>query len=124
MRQQELPLVQPSEMVISQTTGDLNTFQGSPGNWDYIYALDIDAILAGASPPQTVSSTFQFCFGQQDNFPATSTTELDEFTVDDIVIDGEAPGLWIGTSSADNIFNELCTTFDGHNFITGNLGCK
>ena len=80
---------------------NLNTFQGSPGNWNYISALDIDAILAGTSPPQTVSSTFQICFGQQDNFPATSTTNSDGFTFDDIVVDGEAPGLWIGTSSAD-----------------------
>ncbi|NPA42416.1 MAG: hypothetical protein GXO27_00080 [Chlorobi bacterium] len=46
---------------------DLNP--GQTAEWQKVRAIDIDEILANASPPQTVSATFQVKFGQQDDSP-------------------------------------------------------
>ena len=46
--------------------------------------LDIDDLLSAAG--QTVSSTFQVRFGQEDNFPATSATASDGITFDDVTV--------------------------------------
>tara|TARA_R110002050_G_scaffold293172_5_gene449311 strand:+ start:5763 stop:19085 length:13323 start_codon:yes stop_codon:yes gene_type:complete len=46
--------------------------------------LDIDDLLTAAG--QTVSNTFQVRFGQEDNFPATSSTASDGITFDNVVV--------------------------------------
>ncbi|MFT5647678.1 MAG: hypothetical protein ACI976_002372, partial [Aureispira sp.] len=51
--------------------------------------LDIDALMQTAG--QTVSSTFQIRFGQEDNFPAASPTSSDGFSFDDVSITGSLP---------------------------------
>lgn len=56
------------------------------GIWTDVNGLDIDGVLAAASPSQTVSSTFQVRFGQRDNYPARSTTRDDGVSFDDIEI--------------------------------------
>jgi len=69
---------------------NLYTNQGSNGNWNHVVDLDIDDILFTAVPQQTISSTFQIRFGQQDNYPSTSTTASDGYTFDDIVVAEES----------------------------------
>ncbi len=85
---------------------DLWFNQGSSGNWNTVSGLDIDATLAGASPTQTVSSTFQIRFGQQDNFPATSTTTSDGYTFDDISITGSIPVTYTWNGTINTNWNE------------------
>ncbi len=68
---------------------DLYANRGTAGNWNTVSSLDIDATLSGAS--QIVSSTFQLRFGQEDNWPANSTTASDGFTFDDISITKSTP---------------------------------
>lgn len=64
---------------------DWNTISG--GN-DGVYinrlGINISSILAGNG--QNYSSTFQLRFGQEDDFPALSTTSLDGVTFDDIAL--------------------------------------
>jgi PKD repeat protein len=72
---------------------NLFTNQGSSGTWNEVADLDIDALLAAAAPSQTVSSTFQIRLGQQDNWPATSTTASDGYTFDDIIVEAEGSGI-------------------------------
>lgn len=64
--------------------GDLNLLDGSPGTYAEITDLDITAALVGAG--QTFGGTFQVRFGQEDNFPASSTTASDGYTFDDIAV--------------------------------------
>jgi hypothetical protein len=49
-----------------------------------VAAIDLDAVLVAGA--QTISSTFQVRFGQEDNFPATSATGSDGISFDNIVI--------------------------------------
>ena len=57
-----------------------------PNNtWTYVSGLDIDDILATASPAQNASSTFQMRFGQQDNsFAPGDGMTIDEITIEDL----------------------------------------
>ena len=61
-----------------------NLLPGTATNGVYndIIGLDISGALAGAG--QNYSASFQLRFGQEDNFPATSTTGTDGITFDDI----------------------------------------
>ncbi len=61
------------------------------GIYNQVIGLDIDSILANATPPQRVSSTFQVRFGQEDNYPATSRTGTDGRSFDDIAIRETCP---------------------------------
>lgn len=61
--------------------GVWDLYQGRTTTFQTIGPIDIDAALAAAG--QTVSSTFQVRFGQEDNFPTGS----DGFTFDNIDID-------------------------------------
>ncbi len=72
---------------------DLYTNQGTAGIYNLVTGLDIDSILANATPPQRVSSTFQVRFGQEDADPATSRTGSDGYSFDDIAIRETCPGL-------------------------------
>jgi gliding motility-associated-like protein len=56
----------------------------SNGVWTNISIPRIDTIITNAS--QTLTSTFEVRFGQQDNFPSNSITSSDGFTFDDISI--------------------------------------
>ncbi len=64
---------------------DLYNNRGNPGVWKYVSGIDIDAILA--TNGQVPTQTFQLRFGQEDNYPSTSTTASDGFTFDDIKIE-------------------------------------
>ncbi len=70
---------------------NLYTNQGTSGIYNQVIGLDIDSILANATPPQRVSSTFQVRFGQEDNYPATSRTGSDGRSFDDIAIRETCP---------------------------------
>ncbi len=70
---------------------DLYTNQGPLGIYNQVIGLDIDSILANATPPQRVSSTFQVRFGQEDTNPATSPTSADGYSFDDIAIRETCP---------------------------------
>jgi hypothetical protein len=61
---------------------DLNPAQSTNNVFRFVGPIDIDNLLASASPAQVVSSTFQVRFGQQDNGPIPS----DGITFDDISI--------------------------------------
>lgn len=61
---------------------DLNPAQSSNNIFRFVGPIDIDNLLASASPAQVVSNTFQVRFGQQDNGPIPS----DGITFDDISI--------------------------------------
>ncbi len=71
---------------------DLYTNQGTAGIYNRVTGLDIDSILANATPPQRVSSTFQVRFGQEDTDPAISRTGSDGYSFDDIAIRETCPG--------------------------------
>lgn len=72
---------------------DLYNNRGTPGVWKYVSGIDIDAILAanGQNPTQT----FQLRFGQEDNYPSTSTTASDGFSFDDVKIEEIDPSQYI-----------------------------
>ncbi len=72
---------------------DLYSNRGTAGVWNYVNQFDIDQLLAGAG--QVPTSTFQIRFGQQDNYPATSTTASDGFSFDDITIKEIDPSAYI-----------------------------
>ncbi|MCI4670639.1 MAG: right-handed parallel beta-helix repeat-containing protein [Bacteroidia bacterium] len=59
------------------------------GVYTLVSGLDLDSILLANS--QTFSTTTQIRFGQEDNFPSTSTTVSDGFTFDDLRITGSLP---------------------------------
>ncbi len=63
---------------------DLYSNRGTAGVWNYVNQIDIDALLSAAG--QSLTTTFQIRFGQEDNYPATSTTASDGFSFDDITI--------------------------------------
>lgn len=65
--------------------------------------VDLTAVLTGAG--QTPSATTGIRFGQEDNFPATSTTASDGFTVDDIEITTPSSNslLWSTTDTTNSI---------------------
>lgn len=63
---------------------DLYANRPSTGAYASVGPIDIDAALTAAG--QTVSSTFQVRFGQEDNFPATSPTASDGFSFDNISV--------------------------------------
>jgi len=79
---------------------DLVSNQGTAGYWNSVSELDLDASLAAAVPPQTVSSTFQIRYGQEDNSSANSTAEMAGYTFDDISISGSFHLYWTGAISA------------------------
>ncbi len=70
---------------------DLHANQGTAGIYNQVIGLDIDSILANATPPQRVSSTFQVHFGQEDNYPASSLSGTDGYSFDDIAIRETCP---------------------------------
>jgi len=63
---------------------DLYANRPGTGTYSSVGPIDVDAALTAAG--QTVSSTFQVRFGQEDNFPATSPTASDGFSFDNIVL--------------------------------------
>ena len=63
---------------------DLFLNQGAIGAWEFVSQIDVDAILAAYG--QVPGTTFQIRFGQEDNYPATSTTGSDGITIDDITL--------------------------------------
>ncbi len=69
---------------------NLDANLASPGVYKYVRGLDIDALLANASPSQPVSATFQVRFGQQDTGRAVSKTEESGYSFDDIAIKKES----------------------------------
>ena len=71
--------------IYNQSTSGTGGRFGPSGQWNFSGALDLDQILTGAG--QSLTSTVQIRFGQNDNFPASSTTASDGFTVDDIRIE-------------------------------------
>jgi MYXO-CTERM domain-containing protein len=50
------------------------------------YAINVDISTALLNASQDFDSTFEIWFGQEDDFPATSSTGTDGFTFDDIVL--------------------------------------
>ncbi len=62
---------------------DLNPETTNDNEYQQVSGLDIDAVLGSASPAQTVSSTFQIRFGQEDNY----STFWDGISFDDIVVE-------------------------------------
>ena len=66
---------------------DLNPKQNASNIFTLVDNIDIDNILANASPSQTVSSTFQVSFGQEDD----TSTPYDGISFDDISITEVAP---------------------------------
>lgn len=112
---------------------DIFTNSAGPGIWNEVSDLDIDALLAAAAPSQTVSSTFQIRLGQEDNWPATSTTASDGYTFDDIIVEAEGSGIapvvdfsaniTAGESSINISFTDLSTNIPTQwrwNFPGGN----
>ncbi len=67
---------------------DLYANRPSVGQYAQV-VLDIDDLMQTAG--QTITSTFQIRFGQEDNFEATSPTASDGFTFDDVSITGSLP---------------------------------
>jgi hypothetical protein len=67
---------------------DLYANRPATGQYDQV-TLDIDALMQTAG--QTITSTFQLRFGQEDNYPAASPTSSDGFTFDDVSITGSLP---------------------------------
>ena len=63
-----------------------NLTVGGPPSGQYQNVIDVDVTAALLSASQNYSSTTQFRFGQEDNFPATSPTGTDGRTFDDIII--------------------------------------
>ncbi len=72
---------------------DLYSNRGTGGVWNLVNQIDIDALLSAAG--QTATSSFQLRFGQEDNYPATSTTASDGFSFDDITIQEIDPGAYV-----------------------------
>ena len=64
-------------------------------NWVEVTGLDIDAEISANG--QSITSTFQLRFGQEDNYSFIT----DGRVFDDISITGAASGLWTGTTSTD-----------------------
>jgi hypothetical protein len=106
---------------------DLNPAQTPNNTYQYVGQIDIDNLLASASPAQSVSSTFQVRFGQQDNGPTPS----DGISFDDIsiiensIVPSVLPFLetWENNSSTRNTNGEIYSA-DGYNwtFETNNPG--
>jgi hypothetical protein len=64
---------------------DLDPVPLANNTWNYVSGLDIDDVLASASPPQTVSSSFQMRIGQEDNsFTPGDGMTFDEITIEDL----------------------------------------
>ncbi len=72
---------------------DLYSGSAGAGVWNDVNRIDIDNILS--SNGQTPTSTFQLRLGQEDNYPATSTTASDGWTFDDIVVSEVDPSQYI-----------------------------
>ncbi len=87
---------------------DRDANKWAAGTFTSVTNLDIDNTLI--SNGQYPSSTFQIRFGQEDNFPATSTTASDWLSIDNVQITGTP--MWPST-------NEAC---DDNN-LTNNDGC-
>ena len=64
---------------------DIYANRAAAGSWNNVTGIDIDQLLS--SNGQSPSATFQMRFGQEDNYPATSTTASDGFTFDDITVE-------------------------------------
>ncbi|MBN2777045.1 MAG: T9SS type A sorting domain-containing protein [Bacteroidales bacterium] len=80
---------------------DLYANQAAAGTWKEASGIDIDALISGAG--QTITSTFQIAFSQQDDYPTSTTTGQDGISIDDVKITC-MDLYWCGTLS-DN-FNE------------------
>ena len=63
---------------------NLNNLDGTPGSYVDIENINLSFSLDTAG--QNFSSSTQLRFGQEDNFPATSTTVSDGYTFDDIEV--------------------------------------
>lgn len=83
------------------------------GTWTDVNGLDIDAVLAAASPSQTVGKTFQVRFGQRDNYPAQSTTRDDGVSFDDIEI--------VERFDREGIMSNLSDICPGSNTVSARL---
>jgi len=68
---------------------DIYANRAAAGSWNNVTGIDIDQLLS--SNGQSPSATFQIRFGQEDNYPATSTTASDGFTFDDITVEEADP---------------------------------
>jgi len=80
---------------------DLFANKGTIGIYNSVGPIDIDARLAAAG--QTVSSSFQIRFGQEDDFPATSPTASDGFSFDNISVKlGPLPYYPVGTINTED----------------------
>jgi hypothetical protein len=75
---------------------DLYANRAAAGTWKDVVDIDIDSLLLAAG--QTISSTFQIAFSQQDDYPVTSLTAQDGITLDDIKITTN-DRYWVGTHS-------------------------
>ena len=80
---------------------DLYANRATAGTWKEASGIDIDALISGAG--QTITSTFQIAFSQQDDYPTSTTTGQDGISIDDVKITC-MDLYWCGTLS-DN-FNE------------------
>ncbi|GAB5416599.1 MAG: hypothetical protein Crog2KO_06990 [Crocinitomicaceae bacterium] len=69
------------------------------GDWQEVAVLDILTPLTGAG--QTPSASFGVLFGQEDNFPATSTTASDGLTIDNVALFTCLPPLNVAVQSSD-----------------------
>ncbi len=69
-------------LVVYDWIGNATSGSGFTYN---VEEINISAFLTAGG--QTPSSTFQVKFGQEDNFPATSTTASDGLTIDNVVIE-------------------------------------
>jgi hypothetical protein len=63
--------------------------KAATGTYKHVTGIDIDAALSAAG--QAFTPTFQIRFGQEDNYPASTTTSSDGFTFDDITLTGTIP---------------------------------
>jgi len=81
----------------SDTWIEIYDLDDNSSDWLQVSGLDIDALIS--SEGQTITSTFQLRFGQEDNYPLTD----DGRVFDDISITGALPisFIWNGNTSTD-----------------------
>ncbi len=70
---------------------DLYVNQGTASIYNHVRGIDIDSILANATPPQRVSSTFQLRFGQEGRFGAKGSGNNVGYSFDDVAIRETCP---------------------------------
>ena len=64
---------------------NINPLSGVNDHFNFVPGLDIDAVLSGASPAQTVSESFQVRFGQEGKY----FTKWGGITFDEILIEDD-----------------------------------